>query len=501
MSIRQKITALMIWGCFMGFRVLSQSNITRVEYFFNTDPGFGLANPIPITPNINIQNFAANIPVTALSPGLNTLFIRSANALSKWSITNWFLFLKTSLPPAANITAAEYFIDADPGFGAATVIPVTAGTNVPDVPVAVNISSKNPGLHTLFLRSKDANGKWSITNTFLFLKTTLSPAPNITGAEYFIDKDPGFGNAVSIPIANNPNAANLPVAVNVAASSQGLHTLFLRSKDANGKWSITNSFLFYKTSNTLYNITEAEYFIDKDPGFGAGTKISQIPQSVKDSNVNVTIDITAVDTGNHEFFIRSKDAFGKWSITNYLHFYKDRALPVTLLSFEATPLQNEVLLQWKTVTEENSNYFEIEFSSDAIAFSAIGKVAATGNSVTVSSYEFTHTRPNLNGSNYYRIKELDKDGRFTYSPLRTVKFSNKTDFVINPNPVRNNLTVYSKEKDLLLHIFDNAGKNLLTQKINNYTTLINFSSFANGMYYLIAEKDGKPLYIRKIVKQ
>ena len=502
MSVKQKITVLIICGYLLVSRVFGQPAITRVEYFFNTDPGFGLANPIPVVPNVNIPDLSVNIPLAGLSPGLNTLFIRSANANNVWSITNWFLFLKTSLPPEASITAAEYFIDADPGFGMAIPISVTFTSNIPDKPLAVDVSSKSEGLHTLFIRSKDANNKWSVTNKFLFLKTTLPPPPLITGAEYFIDTDPGFGNARPIPLTGNPDVPSIPLNVDIATASQGLHTLFLRSKDANNKWSITNRFLFYKTSNVLYNITEAEYFIDSDPGFGAGTKIASITSSSIDSNVNFSIDLTALDTGFHDLFIRSKNAAGKWSITNYLQFQKtNSSTPVTWLSFDAIPLQNKVLLEWKTATEQNSSYFEIEFSANGSSFSSIGKVAAMGNTNSETSYEFTHTSPLYDQTNYYRIKQFDKDGKFTYSTVRTAKLNTTPAFTVMPNPVRNNLIIHTTTPGLTVHIFESGGKNVLTQRILNNTTILNFSSLAKGMYYLVAEKEGKLVYTKKILKQ
>ena len=68
---------------------------------------------------------------------------------------------------------------------------------------------------------------------------------NITRVEYFIDTDPGFGNATTISIIPAPNISNNNLVVPLGSISPGLHALFMRSKDANGKWSITSRTFFY----------------------------------------------------------------------------------------------------------------------------------------------------------------------------------------------------------------------------------------------------------------
>lgn len=230
--------------CFVDV-IKAQTNINRAEYFFNTDPGFGNGISIPILPAANITDAATSINITGVPDGINSLFIRSRDANGKWSVTNRFLFVNIIIPPVNNITAAEYFFDTDPGFGNASPITIVPGLNLTDVSVNTNMSALSLGLHSLFIRSRDASGKWSVTNRFLFVKAAAqSGLPNITAAEYFIDNDPGFGNA--IPVALNP-ATNLPdfiINVNITNLAAGDHRLYIRSRDTEGKWSITNIYTF-----------------------------------------------------------------------------------------------------------------------------------------------------------------------------------------------------------------------------------------------------------------
>lgn len=236
-------------------------------------------------------------------------------------------FCPAQSPP--NITAAEYFVDTDPGFGNATGIPVaTPSPNITDNTFGVALGAVSQGVHVLFIRSRDANGKWSITNRFVFYKPSSSagaPAANIVKAEYFFDTDPGFGNAINIPLTAGVDVPDVAFAADISSLSVGVHTLYLRSRNADGKWSITNRQVLYKPSGTgaaaAANIVKAEYFFDTDPGFGSATDIP-VTAGVDVQNVNFTADLSTLSVGVHTLYIRSKNADGKWSITNRQILYK-----------------------------------------------------------------------------------------------------------------------------------------------------------------------------------
>jgi hypothetical protein len=96
-------------------------------------------------------------------------------------------------------------------------------------------------------------------------------------------------------------------------------------------------------------------------------------------------------------------------------------LPITLARFTAIRQGNQALLQWQTDVEENSHDFTIERSTDGSHFTDIGTVAAAGNSNKPQQYDFTDPTPGKN-ANYYRLKESDIDGKFTYSSIQLVTF-------------------------------------------------------------------------------
>lgn len=120
--------------------------------------------------------------------------------------------------------------------------------------------------------------------SFLYLFTnTVYCQPNITRVEYYIDIDPGFGNAAAINITQGTDITNLNIAINPETITEGVHRLYVRAKNANGNWSLTNTLLFYKpySGGTIppapapaSNISRVEYYLDNDPGFGVATPLT-----------------------------------------------------------------------------------------------------------------------------------------------------------------------------------------------------------------------------------
>jgi hypothetical protein len=145
-----------------------QNTIKNLEYFVDTDPGFGKANAVSITSATVLNNIPVNVDIAGLSNGLHNLYFRSRND-NGWSQTNRWLFIKQQVN-AASVNKLEYFLDnaPDPGFGNATDVPITPGTTVSNIGLPVNISGLTDGLHNVYLRSRDNNGRWSTTGRVFF---------------------------------------------------------------------------------------------------------------------------------------------------------------------------------------------------------------------------------------------------------------------------------------------------------------------------------------------
>lgn len=182
-------------------------------------------------------------------------------------------------------------------------------------------------------------------------------------------------------------------------------------------------------------------------------------------------------------------------------------LPVTLLSFEATKRESSVLLNWETSTEINSSHYLVEKSADAVNFSFLAEVKSL-NQLTGSKYQLVDDKP-LTGYNYYRIKMVDIDGQFKYTPTRHVIFDGYesiAEIKVFPNPSTGKLYVeipiLRNLEPMVVNITNSFGQVIKQQKTdtNNKTLEYDLSSYAKGIYY-IQVKSKSFQKVEKIVLQ
>ncbi|MEP7255373.1 MAG: S8 family serine peptidase [Ferruginibacter sp.] len=159
-------------------------------------------------------------------------------------------------------------------------------------------------------------------------------------------------------------------------------------------------------------------------------------------------------------------------------------LPVNLVSFEAIKQTNKVLLQWVTKNEISANTYIVERSADGINYLSIGNVTAYNNTGT-NNYNLTDVQP-IAGLNYYRLKMIDRDGSFKYSPVRKINFSNTADDItIYPNPVLNSrIFITSSGNCNSAILYDAAGKKIRTFKLQGRSNTLDLSGIAKGIYQL-----------------
>ncbi len=162
----------------------AQPNIIRIEYYLDIDPGYGNATPISISPSTNFNEIALNINPNTLSGGIHILGIRAKDANGAWSHNNKWLFAKpyasdSVSATASNLNRVEYYIDADPGYGAGIPLAIPNGANISNVLLSVNISGLSAASHTLFIRSQNMNGSWSLDNKYTFTVSAVSATPSV----------------------------------------------------------------------------------------------------------------------------------------------------------------------------------------------------------------------------------------------------------------------------------------------------------------------------------
>jgi Secretion system C-terminal sorting domain len=117
-------------------------------------------------------------------------------------------------------------------------------------------------------------------------------------------------------------------------------------------------------------------------------------------------------------------------------------LPVEIISFRAVEQNNKVILNWATASESNNSYFEIERSINGNQYQPIGRVAGIGTTSQTTHYSFTDFAPFIT-TNYYRLKQMDIDGRYKYSAILAIRFDKKLkkNVTISPNPVSDKINI------------------------------------------------------------
>jgi hypothetical protein len=161
-------------------------------------------------------------------------------------------------------------------------------------------------------------------------------------------------------------------------------------------------------------------------------------------------------------------------------------LPVKLLSFSAQKSgEKSAMLNWSTASESNSSYFAIERSKDQVNWTTLGQVQAAGNSQIVKNYQYLDNNV-YNGVSskltvYYRLKMVDMDGSFEYSPIESVIFGNNVrdvvdnadNFFVYPNPASEGIHVEwdadQVKQPTSLEFYDLAGKLVYTEKVEDQT--------------------------------
>lgn len=179
-------------------------------------------------------------------------------------------------------------------------------------------------------------------------------------------------------------------------------------------------------------------------------------------------------------------------------------LPLKLLSFNGSPVENKVALRWNTTAEVNSKQFIVEYSVNNTSWTSIGTVAAK-NTIGNNEYALTHTQPE-NGVNYYRLKMIDINGSFSYSSVVSVKFAGKEGISIYPNPVKETINAElfkGKSEKATVSISDITGRILVEKQVElqkGFNLIqLNTSELTKGTYLLIVNGSNKT--VKQFIKE
>jgi trimeric autotransporter adhesin len=174
-------------------------------------------------------------------------------------------------------------------------------------------------------------------------------------------------------------------------------------------------------------------------------------------------------------------------------------LPMELVDFTAVKKNQTNLLTWATASEKNNKGFYIERSSDATNWQSIGFEKGAGESNQKLTYNFADETP-LSMS-YYRLRQVDLDGRETVSKVISVEQKGKLNAFLTPNPAGDvlNVTLQNEAKEVAVSVYDMVGRKVLSNTFSGTQSALNVANLVSGLYTISLQSEGK-ISIQKFVK-
>ncbi|MEP7375153.1 MAG: hypothetical protein ABI675_17270 [Chitinophagaceae bacterium] len=216
-----------------------------------------------------------------------------------------------------------------------------------------------------------------------------------------------------------------------------------------------------------------------------------------------TADIPASGANPYSVTRSGFTSFSPFAISTYM------ALPVTWLSINGRNENKDNIINWSVASELNNDHFIVEASSDGINYIALGKIKGAGTTDVEQHYSFVH-RDIAAAIYYYRIKQVDIDGKYTYSKIVKVVADNATKDMITilNNPVQDKLAVSIMVRRPFtgsINIADAAGKIVFSQRpvLNIGNNVLDFGTFNHvaGIYYLVFMDDNGEKKVVKFIKR
>ncbi len=191
-----------------------------------------------------------------------------------------------------------------------------------------------------------------------------------------------------------------------------------------------------------------------------------------------------------------------------MKFASSTPLPIELISFTGRNEGDKNLLEWTTASEMNSDYFIIERDKGQGTgeWEEIGKAKGAGNASATRNYSFLDREPSA-GINYYRLKQTDYDGKFTYSNVVHITMKQFNSVTISPNPAKESLQItisgfLNFKTEINVRIYDVLGREVYNYQFLDPKSLLNLdvNALSKGMYFLKIANDGEQAQI-KFVKE
>ena len=237
------------------------------------------------------------------------------------------------------------------------------------------------------------------------------------------------------------------------------------------------------------------------------TTAKEVMFTVSNTSVSSFIYNAGANNGSNNTVTKQKGIYFKG-----FNYAAAGPLPVKYLSFTGNAVNKSVILNWVTAQEINNNYFEIERSFTGKDFTSIGVALDGFENGTKKEYAFKDNASLLENKDviYYRLKQFDKDGKFSYSSILVVrlKSTSKVDIQVSPNPFTERLTVRftaTENTTAFVRIINISGESIINKKSDvskgfNNLQIEGLSNLPSGTYLATISVEGKVIGSQKIVK-
>jgi uncharacterized repeat protein (TIGR01451 family) len=270
----------------------------------------------------------------------------------------------------------------------------------------------------------------------------------------------------------------------------------------------------YNSAGALYNATTGAQLAGTSNGLSnavlaSGTLPSGVSLDPTTGRLYVSNAAALVDNATAQTYtvrVTTTDAYGGVTTVPVTFSLGARPLPVVLTAFTASAVANRYAqLSWTTASEVNSAYFDVERSLNGSTFDKLDQLAAKGTTASPSAYAFTDkgVASLAAGAVYYRLKQVDLDGKFSYSPVRTVAFTKAAGASLSlfPNPAQTatklDLTSLPATATYQVTLLDVTGRTVRTLSLaGGQVQPLEISTLAAGTYYVLVtgtQPDGSPL--------
>ena len=307
---------------------------------------------------------------------------------------------------------------------------------------------------------------------------------------------------LNAPVAVNPGNIGIEI---TSSTNLGMTTItrgHVQQTSANGGLSILRYYDISPAVNTGLNATVRFYYFNAELAGRNEPELNLWSSSDGGSTWSLK-GRDAVDATINWVEKSNIDQFSRLTLASTIN----NPLPITLLYFRGMMVSNQARLYWVTEQEFNNDHFELERSGNGAAFNQLATIKSHGNSNTKQEYEHIDPLP-MNGVNYYRLKQVDKDQHFTYSNIVILNTRSNTNALVKlyPLPARDKLTIVlisDKEKDCTLSLYDQLGHLVESKKVHYReginTIEWNVSSYSAGTYYILFDNLG--VKSAKIIKE